>query len=134
DVDERALGAVRPEKLAGKAGMPSVDVTDQLAQGGAFGGDGPLAPNAGSQHGWDAYVGHRQLAERSHRGAAERLVVDQLMNGRVVAAQRAARIARDLHFVELHAQAVEQQQPIDKWLTQLADDLDGLARVYRADD
>src|SRR5690242_9716107 len=53
-------------------------------------------------------------AQRRYRGATERLVVDELRNGGVIAAERAVRIARDLHLAELHAQAVEQQQPIDQ--------------------
>src|SRR6266571_652099 len=56
--------------------------------------------------------GTRTLAKGCNRCATERLVVDQLVNCRVIAAQRAGGVARDPHLAELHAQAVEQHQSI----------------------
>src|SRR5439155_6066746 len=57
-----------------------------------------------------------------------------LVDGRVVAAQRAVGIARDLHLAELHAQAVEQEQSVHQRVAKLEDQLDGLDRLDRADD
>jgi hypothetical protein len=46
--------------------------------------------------------------------AAELLVVDQLMDGRIRSASRAFRILAQLEFAELHAHGVHHQQPPDE--------------------
>src|SRR5260370_3085586 len=78
--------------------------------------------------------GTRKLAKGCNRCATECLVVDQLVNGRVVAAQPTRRVARDLHLAELHAQAVEHHQSIHQRIAQVENQLDRLDRLNRADD
>src|SRR5579859_615026 len=73
-------------------------------------------------------------AQRRNRRTAERLVVDELVDRRIVAAQRAIRIARDPDLSELHAQAIEQHQPVHQWVAQVENELDRLDRLDRADD
>src|SRR6266545_4936463 len=65
----------------------------------------------------------------SHRAAAERLVVDQLLDGRVVAAERALRIAADLDLAELHRQRIVEEQAVHQWLAQPQDQLHRLGRL-----
>src|SRR6266852_3946607 len=77
--------------------------------------------------------GTRTLAKGCNRYATERLVVDQLVNRRVVAAQWAGGVARDLHLAELHAQAIEQHQPVHQRIAEIEDELDRLDRLNRAD-
>src|SRR2546422_353296 len=86
------------------SGVLPIDIDDQLAQRRALGGDAALAPDARPKHGRNTYVGHQRSAEGGDRRAAERLVVDELMDGRIVTAQRAIGVARDLDLAELHAQ------------------------------
>src|SRR5437667_2614562 len=74
------------------------------------------------------------LTQRRNWRGAERLVVDELVDGRIVTAQRAVRIARDAHLAELHAQAVEQHQPIHQRIAQVEDELDRLGCLNGADD
>src|SRR5437868_4528747 len=75
-------------------------------------------------------LGTRTLAiyrstERRHGRTAERLVIDELVDGRVVAAQRAVGIARNFDLAEFHAQAVEEQQAVHQRLAQAKQQLDG---------
>src|SRR5712691_4048552 len=133
DVDEVALRAAGLEQMTSEPRVAPIDVDDQLAQGRALGGDAALAPDAGPKHGRNTYVGHQRSAQRGDRRAAERLVVDQLVDGRIVTAQRAIGVARDLDLAELHAQAVEQHQPVDQRIAQIKDELDCLDRLDRAD-
>src|SRR3954452_7201843 len=68
-----------------------------------------------------------------HWPAAERLVVDELADGRVVAAERALRIAADLDLAELHRQGIVQKQAIHQRLAQPQNQLDRLGRLDHAD-
>src|SRR5438270_3609208 len=86
DVDEAPLSAITLQQLSGEARVTLVDVGDQLAQGRTLSGDAALASDSRPQHGRHAYVCHHGSAQRRDRGAAKRLVVDQLVDGRVVAA------------------------------------------------
>src|SRR5215471_18753813 len=133
DVDELALLATRLQQLGCDAGVALLQVLDQRPQRGALGRDDALTTDSRSQHGRYTNVRHSS-AQGRHGRAAERLVVDQLVDSRIVAAQWAIRVAWDAHLTELHAQAVEQQQPIGQWLAQVEDQLDRLDRLDRADD
>src|SRR5579871_836729 len=75
--------------------------------------------------GMTASADQRRLA----RQAAELHVVDQLRDRRVVAADRALRVAAQLHLAELHRQRVEQQQPPGQGLAQPQNQLDRLDRL-----
>ena len=66
--------------------------------------------------------------------AAEFVVVDQLVNGAILAAHRAIRILAQLQFAELHAQRVEQQQTADEAVARAENQLDRFHRLDRADD
>jgi hypothetical protein len=57
------------------------------------------------------------LGSLSLRDAAELLVVDQLRNRRVLAADRAVRILAELHLAEAHVQRVVEEEPSDERLT-----------------
>src|SRR5581483_1268938 len=79
------------------------------------------------------------LADRCFRGlhrgcAAPRLVVDQPLHGRVVAAQRAGLVAAQLQLAERHVLALEQQVPADHRLADVQEVLDRLEGHHAADD
>src|SRR5438270_13709606 len=63
------------------------------------------------------------------RHAAELVVVNQLGNGRMVAAHLAFRIAPHAHLTDPHVERVEQQQPAVDALADAQDQLDRLDRL-----
>jgi hypothetical protein len=65
--------------------------------------------------------------------AAELVVVDQLRNGGVRAADGAVGILAELEFAEAHAQRVDQQQAADEGLALAEDKLDDLGGLDDAD-
>ncbi len=75
-----------------------------------------------------------RLGPLRRRDAAERLVVDELGDRRLVAAHRAVGVLLELQLAPAHAQRVEEQQPADERLAGAEDQLDGLQRLQRADD
>src|ERR1700722_17853254 len=79
---------------------------------------------------------NRQIRRRGFfpAHAAEFVVVDQLMDGAMLAAHRAIRILAQLQFAELHSQRIEQQQPADETVTPPENQLDRLHRLNRSDD
>ena len=66
--------------------------------------------------------------------AAELVVVDQLGDGRMRAADRAVGILAQLQRAEVHAQRVDQQQAADQRLADAEDQLDDLGRLDDADE
>ena len=65
--------------------------------------------------------------------AAEFLVVDQLVNRRVIAADRAGGIAPQIERVDLHRERIEVEQTAHQSLAFAKDDLDRLERFDHAD-
>ena len=80
----------------------------------------------------DGGVGGRVRGLLADR-AAEGLVVDELGDGRVVAAQRAARVLADAELAVLHLQGVVDHQLADQRLADAGEQLDGLVDLDRAD-
>ena len=68
------------------------------------------------------------------RDAAELVVVDQLLDGRVVAAQRTLWIAAQLDFAELHLERIENQQSADERIALAQRKLDDLRGLDASDD
>src|SRR5262245_48154172 len=66
--------------------------------------------------------------------AAELLVIDERLDGRVVAAHRAARVAANLEFLELHLESVIEHEPADERRAFAQDNLDRLGRLDAADE
>src|SRR6185503_5727995 len=64
---------------------------------------------------------------------AELLVVDQLVDRRVVAAHRTVRIAPQLQRIDLHGQRVEVQQPANQAIALAENQFHGLKRFDDAD-
>src|SRR5215213_268946 len=60
------------------------------------------------------------------RDAAELLVVDELRNRRVLAADRAVQILAELHLAEAHAQSIIEEEPSDERLADPEYELDSL--------
>jgi hypothetical protein len=60
------------------------------------------------------FVGIGDGHGRFRDDAAELLVIDQLGNGGVLAAQRALGIAAQAEFAEFHFEGVEEQQPANE--------------------
>ena len=111
--------AVLGEHVLGDAGVLALEVGQDVAERGAVGTDlrlagGVLAQDRGELHG----DGHRYTDSLVGSGgnAAERFVVDQLGDGRRLAAHRAIGVPADLHFLEVHVQGVVQEQPADQRL------------------
>ena len=67
------------------------------------------------------------------RDAAELLVVDELGDGGVVAADRALGILAQLEFAEAHVERVDEQQAADERLALAEDELDDLSGLNDAD-
>src|SRR5215211_9022472 len=76
---------------------------------------------------------HLHVARLARRSAAEGLVVDQLGDGGVVAAEGAVGVAARLDDAELHREGVVEQQPADEGLADGQHLLDHLGRLDRAD-
>ena len=68
------------------------------------------------------------------RGAAECLVVNELGDGRVLAAEGALGVAPELEFAELHVQRVEQEQAVEERSALAEDELQNLGGLDEADD
>src|SRR3712207_5802536 len=66
------------------------------------------------------------------RDAAELLVVDELCDRRVLAADRAVRVLAQLHLAEAHAEGVVEQEASDQGLPDPEYELDGLGGLDRA--
>src|SRR5215204_2845053 len=73
------------------------------------------------------------LGTLSLRDAAELLVVDQLRNGRVLAADGAVRVLAELHLAEAHVQRVVQEEPSDERLADPEYELGRLCGLDGAD-
>src|SRR5205823_6182939 len=67
---------------------------------------------------------------RAGKGA----VVNQRANGGPVAAQRTAAVATVADFLEGHRHRVVQEDPVDKTIPHLGDELDGFGGLDRSDD
>ena len=65
--------------------------------------------------------------------AAERVVVDQPGDGRVLAAERAVRVLADLQLAVLHLEGVVDHQPADQRVADAGEQLDRLVDLDRAD-
>src|SRR5262245_30058564 len=68
------------------------------------------------------------------REPAAGIVVDQLRDGWLLAADGAVRVPSDADGLEVHLQRVEDQEPADQRVALAGDQLDCLRRLYRADD
>ena len=90
----------------------------------AFTSTGSISPSLARRHGRWLLLRH----------AAELLVVDQLGDGRMVAAHRAFRIAAQLQLAEAHGQRVVQHQAADQRLADAQDQLHGFGGLNQADD
>ncbi len=66
--------------------------------------------------------------------AAELLVVDQLVDGWILPADRALRVLLQAQLTEPHAQRIEQQQSANQRHASTDDQLDGLVGLQRPDD
>src|SRR4029077_316406 len=64
----------------------------------------------------------------------ELFVIDELMNCRVVAANRARRVPAQTQLAEAHAQRVEEQEATGERFADAENELDRLHRLERADD
>ena len=56
--------------------------------------------------------------------AAELFIIDELMNGRLIAAHRAVGIATQFQGIDFHRQGIEANQPPRQAVTLAEDDLD----------
>src|SRR5918994_404076 len=73
------------------------------------------------------------LGTLSLRDAAELLVVDELGDGRVLAADGAVGVLAELHLAEAHVQGVVEQKPSDERLADPEYELDGLGSLDGSD-
>src|SRR6185437_1097478 len=64
--------------------------------------------------------------------AAELLIVDELSDSRIDAADRALGVLAELEFAETHIQRVNEQKPPDQRLAFAEDELDHLGRLHHA--
>src|SRR5208283_3304305 len=78
--------------------------------------------------------GYRRSCRFLATDAAELLIIDQLGDGRLVAADRASRIAADLELTEAHLQRIIKHQPADQRLALAEDQLDRFSRLDAADE
>src|SRR4029079_11123462 len=81
----------------------------------------------------DAAAGRLRMRGRRHN-AAELLVIDERLDRRVIAADRAFRIPAQLQLAEAHLQRVVEQQAADERLPAPENQLDRLGRLDDADD
>ena len=65
--------------------------------------------------------------------AAEFLIIDELGDGRMIAAHRALRIAPQLQFAEAHRQRIVQHQPANQGLADAQDQLHGFGGLNQSD-
>src|SRR3970040_3044348 len=65
---------------------------------------------------------------------AELLVVDEICNRRMIAADRTLRISPDLHLTEFERQGIEEDQAVDQRFPCAQDQLDRLERLQAPDD
>src|SRR6266852_8027733 len=68
------------------------------------------------------------------RYSAELFVIDQLFDGRMVAANRAIRIFAQLQLAKAHPPRIEQQQPVNHDVGRAEDDLERFRGLNGADD
>src|SRR5688500_494499 len=108
-LDPRADLAARDQHRAGNAAdlvlLRLAHVEDVRPAAGV---DGALQVEHGRLEG----RGGRRRLRGGRRDAAELVVVDQLADGRIVAAHRALRVAPQLELAEAHPPGVVQQQPV----------------------
>lgn len=79
--------------------------------------------------------GISSVADRGRRDeSAEFFVVDQLFDGRMIAAQRAIRIAPDAYFAETHGQRIVHQQATNERFTLADDEFDRFGRLHHTND
>src|SRR6266542_660491 len=74
----------------------------------------------------------RSVVPAGEGRATELHIVDQLSDGRVVAAERALRVPPQLHDTKVHSERVEEQQAADERIAGLENLLDYLDRLNRA--
>ena len=79
------------------------------------------------------HAGTGSGGRRGRRDAAELFVVDEPLDRRMVAADRAGRIAAELQLAELHRPGVVEQQPADERLAGAENQLERLGRLDHAD-
>src|SRR5208282_4188467 len=66
--------------------------------------------------------------------AAKFVVIDELVNGAMLAAHWTSRIFAQLEFAEFHAERIEEQQPANEALAAAKNQLDGFHRLDGTDD
>src|SRR5271165_1186685 len=83
-----------------------------------------------------SYLGNFQTRRGSFFAAhaAEFVVVDELVNGSLLSADRARRILAKFEFAELHAECVEQKQSAGQTISTSKDQLDRFHRLDGAND
>src|SRR3954447_5039418 len=125
DVDVHAgRNVVVLDELRAQPGEARHQVVEQLAHRSAVGGNLALAADLGAKSGWNANCRHACVglpesdlwpggggcaAGASSR--AELHIVDVLGDRRVLAADRAVRVAAEIDLVELALERVEEEQP-----------------------
>src|SRR3990172_7493507 len=65
---------------------------------------------------------------------AELVVIDEICNRRMIAADRTLRISPDLHLTEFERQGIEEDQAVDQRFPCAQDQLDRLERLQAPDD